>query len=142
MNPATGSSASYRAQDLVIGGGIAGIVTALGLLDRGRKVVLLDADTQARFGGLALWAFGGMALVGTEEQHKWKVPDRPELVLEDWIRFGPVLCGRIENPGLRLGKTAGVEVHAGRELRGTRGNGERQFRSALPHPLGHRARAG
>ena len=88
MNPATGSSASYRAQDLVIGGGIAGIVTALGLLDRGRKVVLLDADTQARFGGLALWAFGGMALVGTPEQKRMGVKDSPDLLFEDWVRFG------------------------------------------------------
>ena len=42
----------YRAQNLVIGGGIAGIVTALELLDGGQSVILLDADTQDRFGEL------------------------------------------------------------------------------------------
>jgi predicted oxidoreductase len=78
----------YEAQHLVIGGGIAGIVTALGLLDAGRSVVLLDADTRERLGGLALWAFGGMALVGTREQRRMGVADSPELCLEDWIRFG------------------------------------------------------
>ena len=78
----------YQAQNLVIGGGIAGIVTALELLDDGQSVVMLDADTQSRFGGLALWAFGGMALAGTLEQKRMSVKDSPELCLEDWIRFG------------------------------------------------------
>ncbi len=78
----------YRAQNLVIGGGIAGIVTALELLDDGQSVVLVDADTADRFGGLALWAFGGMALSGTPEQKRMSVKDSPELLLEDWVRFG------------------------------------------------------
>jgi len=78
----------HRAENLVIGGGIAGIVTALGLLDGDRSVVLLDSDTRERFGGLALWAFGGMALVGTREQRRMGVEDSPELCLEDWLRFG------------------------------------------------------
>ena len=50
---------------LVIGGGLAGIVTALELLRAGQRVTLVDRDSAERFGGLALWAFGGMALVGT-----------------------------------------------------------------------------
>lgn len=74
--------------NLVIGGGIAGIVTAIELLDGGQSVVLIDRDSRERFGGLALWAFGGMALVGTPEQKKYRIPDSPELALEDWIRFG------------------------------------------------------
>mgnify|MGYP001827766038 FL=1 len=78
----------YRSQNLVIGGGIAGIVTALELLDGGQSVLIIDRDTPERFGGLALWAFGGMALVGTKEQKRYKIPDSPELALEDWIRFG------------------------------------------------------
>ena len=63
MNPEQTTDRAYRAKNLVIGGGIAGIVTALELLDGGQDVVLLDADTPERFGGLALWAFGGMALI-------------------------------------------------------------------------------
>jgi predicted oxidoreductase len=31
-------------------------------------VALVDRDTPERLGGLALWAFGGMALVGTPLQ--------------------------------------------------------------------------
>jgi len=83
-----GKAGDYQAQTLVIGGGIAGIVTTLELLDRGVSVVLVDRDTRERFGGLARWAFGGMAFVGTPEQKRMKVADSPALALSDWIRFG------------------------------------------------------
>ena len=73
---------------LVIGGGLAGIVTALELLRAGRRVTLVDRDTPERLGGLALWAFGGMALVGTPLQARKKIPDSPERALADWLRFG------------------------------------------------------
>jgi predicted oxidoreductase len=73
---------------LIIGGGIAGIVTALELLDGGHSVILVDRDSPERFGGLARWAFGGMAFVGTTEQRRLKIPDSAQLMLEDWIRFG------------------------------------------------------
>lgn len=78
----------FRTQVLVIGGGIAGIVTALELLDRGFSVVLADRDSAERFGGLARWAFGGMAFTGTSEQRLMKVHDSQALFLEDWTRFG------------------------------------------------------
>ncbi|MFP5382774.1 MAG: FAD-binding protein [Gammaproteobacteria bacterium] len=73
---------------LVAGGGLAGIVTALEALRAGKTVTLVDRDTADRFGGLALWAFGGMALVGTPLQAAMKIPDTPELALRDWLRFG------------------------------------------------------
>ncbi len=73
---------------LVIGGGLAGIVTALEVLRNGQSVTLVDRDTPERFGGLALWAFGGMALIGTPLQARMKIPDTPERALKDWLRFG------------------------------------------------------
>src|SRR5690554_6735220 len=73
---------------LVIGGGIAGIVTTLELLRAGKTVTLVDRDTPERLGGLALWAFGGMALVDTPLQRKMGIPDNPERALKDWISFG------------------------------------------------------
>ncbi|HRZ62533.1 MAG TPA: FAD-dependent oxidoreductase, partial [Rubrivivax sp.] len=65
--------ATPNSDSLVIGGGLAGIVTALELLRAGQRVTLVDRDTPERFGGLALWAFGGMALVGTPLQAKMKI---------------------------------------------------------------------
>ncbi|PKL96006.1 MAG: FAD-binding dehydrogenase, partial [Gammaproteobacteria bacterium HGW-Gammaproteobacteria-8] len=73
---------------LVIGGGLAGIVTALEALEAGQSVTVVDRDRSERFGGLALWAFGGMALVGTPLQARMKIPDTPAIALADWLRFG------------------------------------------------------
>lgn len=73
---------------LVIGGGLAGLVVALEALRAGLSVALVDRDTPERFGGLARWAFGGMALVGTPLQARMKIRDTPEIALGDWLRFG------------------------------------------------------
>ncbi|MFT3665487.1 FAD-dependent oxidoreductase [Piscinibacter sp.] len=72
---------------VVAGGGLAGIVTATGCLRAGLRVTLIDRDTPERLGGLALWAFGGMALVGTPLQRRMKIPDSPERALRDWLSF-------------------------------------------------------
>ena len=78
--------ATQHSDAVVLGGGLAGIVAALELLRAGQRVTLVDRDTPERFGGLALWAFGGMALVGTPLQAKMKIPDTPERALADWLR--------------------------------------------------------
>ncbi|HYR25482.1 MAG TPA: FAD-dependent oxidoreductase [Aquabacterium sp.] len=77
-----------RTDVLVVGGGLAGIVTALECLRAGLHVTVVDRDTPERLGGLAWWAFGGMALVGTPLQARMKIPDTPERALRDWLRFG------------------------------------------------------
>ena len=73
---------------LIIGGGLAGLVTALELVRGGQSVTVVDRDSPKRLGGLALWAFGGMALVGTPLQARMKIPDSPQRALADWLRFG------------------------------------------------------
>jgi len=80
--------AAMQTDAVVVGAGLAGIVTALDLLRSGQRVALIDRDTPERLGGLALWAFGGMALVGTPLQKRMKIPDTPERALADWRRFG------------------------------------------------------
>jgi hypothetical protein len=77
---------------VIAGGGIAGLVTALTLLEGGATdICVIDRDTKTRLGGLARWAFGGMALCETAEQKRMKVPDSPQILLEDWLRFGEIL---------------------------------------------------
>lgn len=73
---------------VVVGGGLAGIVTALECLRAGLNVTVVDRDTPERLGGLALWAFGGMALVDTPLQRRMKIADSPERALRDWLSFG------------------------------------------------------
>lgn len=78
---------THQSDIAIIGGGIAGIVTALHLLDSNQRIILFDRDTPAHFGGLAATAFGGMALVNTPLQKKKKINDSPELALHDWHSF-------------------------------------------------------
>ncbi|MFZ1866132.1 MAG: FAD-binding dehydrogenase [Polyangiales bacterium] len=79
---------NYDAEAVVIGGGLAGMVTALELLDAGKRVVMLDAATRDRFGGLALWSFGGMFFVDSPEQRKSGIKDSVDLAMRDWVRYG------------------------------------------------------
>ena len=78
----------YDSDVLIIGGGLAGIVCALQLLDQGRRVLLLDRDVEGNFGGLAKESFGGLLMVDTPLQRKQKLADSPELALADWLAFG------------------------------------------------------
>lgn len=80
--------ARYDSEVLIIGGGLAGIVCALQLLDRGRRVLLLDRDARGNFGGLAKESFGGLLMVDTPLQRRQKLRDSPELALQDWLAFG------------------------------------------------------
>lgn len=81
---------TLKSDVLVVGGGLAGIVTALECLRAGRSVTVVDRDAPERLGGLALWAFGGMALIGTRLQAMLKIPDTPGIALRDWLRFGEI----------------------------------------------------
>ncbi len=89
------TTTAFQSDVLVIGGGLAGIVTALECLRAGQSVTLVDRDTPARLGGLALWAFGGMALVDTPLQRRMKLKDSPEIALRDWLRFGELGDGDV-----------------------------------------------
>jgi predicted oxidoreductase len=72
---------------LIIGGGIAGIATALDLLDGGKSVTLLDRDADSAFGGLARESFGGMFFVDSPEQRRQGIRDSSALAFRDWCSF-------------------------------------------------------
>jgi predicted oxidoreductase len=72
---------------VIIGAGIAGIATALDLLDGGKTVALLDRDQESAFGGLARESFGGMFFVDSPEQRRQGIRDSCELALRDWRSF-------------------------------------------------------
>ena len=75
-----------RADAIVVGAGIAGMVTALELLNHGRSVVLCDRCAPEELGGLAREAFGGMFMVDSREQRRSGIRDSVSLALEDWMR--------------------------------------------------------
>jgi hypothetical protein len=76
-----------RSDILVIGGGIAGIATALDLLDGGKSVLLVDRDEEGAFGGLARESFGGMFFVDSPEQRRQGIGDSIDLAFRDWCSF-------------------------------------------------------
>jgi uncharacterized protein len=76
-----------RSDILIIGGGIAGITTAIDLLDGGKSVLLLDRDEESAFGGLARESFGGMFFVDSPEQRRQGIRDSVDLAFRDWCSF-------------------------------------------------------
>jgi predicted oxidoreductase len=84
---------TYKSDVVVIGGGLAGIATALELLDAGKSVTLLDRDGEENFGGLAKESFGGIFIVGSREQQRAGIKDSPELAFSDWCSFAEFGAG-------------------------------------------------
>ena len=76
-----------QADVVVVGAGLAGLVTTLELLERGRDVLLLDRCKPEEVGGLAREAFGGMFMADTSEQRRSGIEDSVELALADWMRM-------------------------------------------------------
>lgn len=76
----------YLTEIIIVGGGLAGIVSALELLELGKKVILFERAGEDRFGGLAKDSFGGMFFVDTPIQRRAGMKDSPELALKDWSR--------------------------------------------------------
>ncbi len=69
---------------VVIGAGLAGLVTATELADAGRRVLVLDQEHPDSLGGQAWWSFGGLFLVDSPEQRRLGVRDSAELAWSDW----------------------------------------------------------
>ncbi len=70
---------------IVVGGGLAGLVAAAELADKGKRTLLLDQEPEASLGGQAWWSFGGLFLVDSPEQRRLGVKDSKELALQDWM---------------------------------------------------------
>lgn len=88
----------YSSPVLVIGGGIAGISAAIELLDNNQTVLLIDRDSEEKFGGMANEAFGGMHFVDTPIQRSNGIKDNKKLALDDWFSAAEFNCG--EKTGL------------------------------------------
>lgn len=69
---------------IIVGAGLAGLVTATELLERGKSVLLLDQEGEQSLGGQAFWSFGGLFLVNSPEQRRLGVKDSFELAWKDW----------------------------------------------------------
>lgn len=79
------SEGVLRADAVVVGAGLAGLVAAAELTAAGRHVVLVEQEPRASLGGQAWWSFGGLFLVDSPEQRRLGVRDSAELALADWL---------------------------------------------------------
>jgi predicted oxidoreductase len=76
---------STDADVIIVGAGLAGLVAAAELIDAGWRVIILDQEPEASFGGQAFWSFGGLFLVNSPEQRRLRIHDSHELALQDWL---------------------------------------------------------
>ena len=70
---------------VVVGAGLAGLVATAELADGGRRVILVDQESEANLGGQAFWAFGGLFLVDSPEQRRMGIRDGAALAWQDWL---------------------------------------------------------
>jgi len=70
---------------IVVGAGLAGLVAATEIADRGRRVLLLEREGEQDLGGQAWWSFGGLFLVDSPEQRRLGIRDSLELARQDWL---------------------------------------------------------
>ena len=80
-------SNTYQADVAIIGGGIAGISTAIELLKAGKKVLIIERDLKKNFGGLAKESFGGMFFINSPQQKFSKIKDNVKQAKKDWFSF-------------------------------------------------------
>jgi predicted oxidoreductase len=73
------------ADAIVVGHGLAGLVAAAELADAGRKVLVVDQESEANLGGQAHWSFGGLFFVDSPEQRRLGIKDSAELAYADWM---------------------------------------------------------
>ncbi|MFG2138626.1 FAD-binding dehydrogenase [Streptomyces sp. NPDC048650] len=70
---------------IVVGAGLAGLVTTYELIRAGKRVVLVDQENEANLGGQAFWSLGGLFLVDSPEQRRMGIKDSYELARADWL---------------------------------------------------------
>ncbi|HET8552080.1 MAG TPA: FAD-binding dehydrogenase [Gammaproteobacteria bacterium] len=69
---------------IVIGAGLAGLVAATEATSSGKRVLMLDQESEQSLGGQAFWSFGGLFFVDSPEQRRMGVRDSRELAWADW----------------------------------------------------------
>jgi predicted oxidoreductase len=116
---------SNDADVIIVGAGLAGLVAAAELIDAGRRVIVLDQEPEASFGGQAFWSFGGLFLVNSPEQRRLRIHDSHELALQDWL--GSAGFDRDEDLWPRRWAEAYVDFAAGEKYSWLHAQGVRFF---------------
>ena len=110
---------------IVVGAGLAGLVAACELVERGRRVLIVDQENAANIGGQAFWSFGGLFFVDSPEQRRLGIRDSHELALQDWL--GTAGFDRPEDHWPRQWAHAYVDFAAGEKRSWLRERGLQTF---------------
>jgi predicted oxidoreductase len=110
---------------IIVGAGLAGLVAACEVADRGMRVLILDQENSANLGGQAFWSFGGLFFVDSPEQRRLGVRDSHELALQDWL--GTAAFDRQEDYWPRQWAHAYVDFAAGEKRSWLRARGLQIF---------------
>jgi uncharacterized protein len=114
-----------HADVIVVGAGLSGLVATAELAAAGRRVILLEQEPEASFGGQAFWSLGGLFLVDSPEQRRLRIRDSHELALQDWL--GSAGFDRPEDDWPRRWAEAYVGFAAGEKRAWLRALGLRWF---------------
>jgi hypothetical protein len=96
---------------IIVGGGLAGLVAAAELADRGRRVTILEQEGENSLGGQAFWSLGGLFFVDSPEQRRLRIRDSRDLARQDWM--GSAQFDRPEDHWPRTVAEAYIEFAAG-----------------------------
>lgn len=75
----------FQPDAIVIGHGLAGLVAAYEITRKGKKVLMVDQETEANVGGQAFWSFGGLFFINSPQQRRMGIKDSLELATQDWM---------------------------------------------------------
>ncbi|MDQ6813457.1 MAG: FAD-binding dehydrogenase [Bacteroidota bacterium] len=70
---------------IIVGAGLAGLVAAVEIANQGKRVVIVDQESEQNIGGQAFWSLGGLFLVNSPEQRRLGIRDSYDLALQDWM---------------------------------------------------------
>lgn len=99
------------ADAIIVGGGLAGLVAAAELADRGKSVIIVEQEGENSLGGQAFWSLGGLFFVDSPEQRRLRIKDSRELAMQDWM--GSAAFDRNEDHWPRLWAEAYIDFAAG-----------------------------
>ena len=114
------------AEVVVVGAGLAGLVATAELAAAGRRVIVVEQESEANLGGQAFWSLGGLFLVDSPYQRRLGVRDSVELAWQDWQGSAGFDRSQDDHWG-RIWARAYVEFAAGEKLAWLRGLGVRFF---------------
>src|ERR1700733_860143 len=114
-----------QADVIIVGAGLAGLVAACEVVDRGKRVLIVDQENSTNLGGQAFWSFGGLFFVDSPEQRRLGVHDSHELALQDWL--GTAAFDRQEDYWPRQWAHAYVDFAAGEKRSWLRARGLKIF---------------